>query len=312
MPQVTRWVPLETRKQQMLENFNDSELRSRCKQKLETLELWLRRLIDQVLGSTFGDYFNHTDAAGNRLIAKRISTLLDDRIQKEPQRYARKIDAVLLDDSISIICHPVRYQYFRPALEVAFPDGNAEARTFLKRLNDPRNRLAHANPISLHDAERIFCYSSDVIKSISTYYANNNMNQEYNVPLFIRATDSLGHSIHRDQMELMGGGGVEKDFTNASTSYLRPGDTLTIELEVDSTFDASSYKIDWNYRGDWNPKTKQSNPIHPGLRAVIEITPRQVSESFTVMCRLITDKDWHRLGEIDDCLILRYRVLPPI
>lgn len=283
-----------------------SEIRSRCKRKLESLELWLRRLIDQTLSAQFGNYFEHKDANGNRLIANRIVSALNNRVLREPTRYPRQIDAVLLDDAISIICNPSLYTYFQPALVLAFPEGCAEARTFMGRLLDPRNKLAHANPISTHDAERVFCYSSDIIDSISQYYADQNMNQEYNVPLFVRFTDSFGNTVHRDQMQPSPNGGVMKLFHLEADFDLRPGDTLAIEVEVDSTFDPLSYTLSWICNG-------LSHLIPNGPIANIEITNKQVAQQFSVMCTLTTGNDWHRIaGGKDDSLMITYRVLPPI
>ena len=285
----------------------NSEVRSSCKRKLESLELWLRRLIDQTLSAQFGDYFNHKDANGNRLIANRISSPVADRMIREPDRYPRQIDAVLLDDAISIICNPSLYIHFQPALELAFPDGCEEARTFMARLTDPRNKLAHANPISSHDAERVFCYSSDIIGSISHYYSNQNMNQEYNVPLFVRFTDSFGNAVHRDQMQPIHDGGVMKIFHRDTDCDLRPGHTLSIEVEVDSTFDPSAYTL------RWTSPNGLSQSVPNGPKANIEITAKQVAQQFSVMCTLTTRNEWHRMGGgKDDFLMITYRVLPPI
>lgn len=290
----------------MIPHLSDSDLRSQCRQKLESLELWLRRLIDQVLTSVYGEYFDHVDNAGNRLISLRITRTLSNRIAREPDRYSRKIDAVLLDDSIAIICKLNLYHHFRPALESAFPDGHAEARTFLNRLIEPRNRLAHANPIRLHDAERIFCYSSDVIESLSAYYSINNMSQDFNVPLFIRFTDSFGSTFHRDQLRATPNGGVCKLFHLESGVDLRSGDTLTVEVEVDPAFDPDTYSL------TWKSSNRLPMPISSGPRAVVVLTPKQVSEQFILKCILTTKNDWHRIPNgSDDELHLTYRVLPP-
>ena len=38
--------------------MNDAEIRSICKEKIESLEHWLRRLIEDTLTPVYGDYFN--------------------------------------------------------------------------------------------------------------------------------------------------------------------------------------------------------------------------------------------------------------
>lgn len=288
----------------MLENLTDDRIRSRCRDTLESLEHWLRRLIDEVLGKAYGDYFSHMDAAGNRLIKKAIVDSLEDRVSREPTRYLRKIDAVLLSDAIDIICNPRLYPHFAQALQQAFPDGCHEARTFLVRLLDPRNRLAHAHPISLRQGEQVICYSNDTIDSLKAYYGRVGMDQEFNVPLILRVNDSFGNSFHRDQMSPFLKGGVSKDLQQPQY-YLWPGDLLTVEVEVDPTFDPSTYTVTWaSAKGLEGPP-----PV--GRRAVVKILERHIGLSFDIQCSIATKNDWHRmLKGIDDYLILTYRVLP--
>ncbi len=52
--------------------LEDSEIRNICKEKLESLEHWLRRLIDKILTESYGDFFSHVDDKGDRLIKKKI------------------------------------------------------------------------------------------------------------------------------------------------------------------------------------------------------------------------------------------------
>lgn len=283
-----------------------SAIRSDCRRRLESLELWLRRLIDELLSATYGDYWQHKDNRGNRLIAKSISESLEERVLREPTRYPRKVDAILLDDAISIICNPAIYASFRPALQNAFPEGQAEARTFLNRLLGPRNRLAHSNPISDHDALRVMCYSSDVISSIRDFYRQKGMQQEYNVPTILRFTDSFASSFHRDQMHKTASGGMLLDFQQASDHELRPGDCLRCEIEIDPSFPIDSYTIEWMYvKSGRQVFSREPN-------AVLPITNAHVGERLTIRCNLIANQEWHRLDDgLDDWLQAIYRVLPP-
>jgi len=176
--------------------MKDSEVRSQCKEKLESLEHWLRRLIDDTLTPVYGDYFSFTDQVGNRLIKNSLVQQVAARRVHEPARYPRNIDAVLLDDAVDIVCKPDLFQkHFRQALSKAFPDGREEARTFLGRLLAPRNNLAHANAISARQAEQIICYSNDVIDSLKDYYRTLGMHEIYNVPTILKVTDSFGHAL---------------------------------------------------------------------------------------------------------------------
>lgn len=291
----------------MIEHLETSEVRGLCKAKIEGLELWLRRLIDHVLTEKYGDYFEHQNENGDNLISNRILSPLDSRMVQNPGRYPRKIDAVLLDDAISIICNPNLYENFKPALRDAFPSGDKEARTFLERLIEPRNKLAHANPISLHEAERIFCYCKDITNSISNYYTVKNINQDYNVPQIIRFTDSFGNSMHREQLRVSPVGGVLHAFHMSHDADLRPGDVLTIEVEIDPAFEATGYSLSWKVmRGSNNPESTTN-------KLVLPIDVSHVCEQLTIYCKLRTKNEWHQLSNgQDDQLLLSYRVLPPI
>jgi len=282
-------------------------LRNLCREKLESLEHWLRRLIDQTLSAEYGDYFSYTDSAGNRIIKKDIVKELKTRVEGEPGRYSRKIDAVLLSDAIDIICNKQLYEYFfKRALKTAFPDGREEAKTFMSRLLEPRNMLAHANPISLQQAEQVICYSNDIIDSIRAYYAEAGMQKEYNVPLILKVTDSFGNVFFRNQMLENGTGGVFKILRDDSRYFLRPGDILTVEVEVDPAFEPNAYTISW-----WStPALHQEISNSPKL--AINITARHVAYSFSVHCSIKSEREWHRMSsQKDDDLILYYKVLPP-
>lgn len=289
--------------------FSNDEIRSLCKEHIETLEHWLRRLVDQALVPSYRDYFTYVDSAGNRLVRTALSKDVDDRMQREPERYARKIDAVLLDDLIYLICHPKLFrQHFADPLRYAFPEGAEEARTFLTRLLDPRHRLAHANPISVRQAEQVLCYTGDVIDSIKKHYRETGMQQEFNVPEILRFTDSFGASLHRSQFGVMGGFGRSLDFSKEPTKYVRPGNTLTIEVEVDPSFSESSYMLKWA-----TPSKGSGFETEPRNRLTLEISNREVGESFQIVCFIQTLNDWHRWpNSFDDYLTISYKGLPPL
>lgn len=289
-----------------LHQTNAATIRETCKERLESLEHWLRRLIDDLLTSAYGDYFNYMDEAENRVIKKKVAEDAANRASAEPKRFPRAIDAVFLNDAIDILCRPDLYKkHFRPALELAFPEGAKEARTFMSRLIAPRNHLAHANAISVRQAEQIICYSNDVIESLKSYYLDNGMQQDYNVPLILKSTDSFGNVFTRSQMT-DSGTGLLIDLKGDLTATLRPDDTLTVELEVDPSFDAECYSLEWTSSKGITHSEITHNKIS------IPITNKQVGERFDVQCRLTTTNEWHRMQGYDDLLILVYKVLPPI
>jgi len=291
----------------LLSSLAEAEIRSICKEKLESLEHWLRRLVDDTLQPIYGDYFSHVDSHGNRLISTALSLQVENRRRQEPNRYPRKIDAVLLDDAIAIICKPDLYKsYFGAALRQAFPEGREEARTFLQRILAPRNNLAHSNAISARTAEQIVCYSNDIIDSLKSHYRKIGMQQEYDAPLILKVTDSFGQVFTRSQCSVGHDAALRLDFTGKSTLCLRPKDVVTIELEVDPAYEPESYDLTWS-------STKGLPPSISGRKAVIEIENRYVGQSFDIQCRLKAKREWHRMSTgVDDLLVILYKVLPPL
>ena len=287
--------------------LKDAEIRSLCKEKIESLEHWLRRLIDDTLAPIYGDYFAHTDASGNRLVKNALAQQVAARRAAEPLRYPRRIDAVLLEDAVDILCKPDLFKnHFQQALSAAFPDGREEARTFLTRLLVPRNNLAHANTISVRQAEQIICYSNDVIESLKGFYRAMGLQEAYNVPLILKVTDSFGNTFTRSQFDPCHDGGIMLNFVDKPHMHLRPGDTLTLEIEVDPAFDPSTYQVMWT-----STKPGDSFPV-TNTKAVIPITNSQVGLQCDIQCRVTTTKDWHRMHMgVDDFLMMHYKVLPP-
>jgi hypothetical protein len=270
--------------------LTEDQIRNLCKEKIESLEHWLRRLIDEKLSASHGG----------------IVDGLEERLKAEPTRYSRKIDAVLLSDAIGIICNPQLYSTFAPGLAFAFPEGRDEARTFMRRLLDPRNRLAHSNPISLHQAEQVVCYSNDIIESLKQHYGAIGMQSEYNVPTILKFSDSLGNVYFRNQMIDWAGGGVMMDFSKQPTSVLWPGDVLTVEIEVDPAFDPTDYTISWAC------SKGVIEPISSEPKAIINITTKHVAEQMIIWCNITSSNEWHKMSTgKDDSLSVFYKVRPP-
>jgi len=289
-----------------LYSIRGSELRDHCKRAIEGLELWLRRLIDDKLSAAYGgNYLDATKPDGGRVIRGELARTLTERQSNEPKRYSRRIDAALLDEEISIICNPALYEtHFEDALKPSFPLGAESARVILERLIPPRNALYHANPLSVHDAHRVLCYTLDVIEALKDYYAKQNMAQQYNVPTVIRVTDSLGHVVYLSTANRHPGGFAMIDYSNDASAYLRCGDTLSIDVEVDPTFDPKEYEVEWLIANVGGPKI-------PGPKFHLLLTEHYVSTRFCAVCRVTSNKSWHKLGNSDDQIDIAYRVLPP-
>ncbi len=276
--------------------MTEDERRTIAKQTLESLEFWLRRFIHEELSKDFGaDYINAKTDKGDNLIKGEIVKKIITRKEAEPERYPRLIDASLLEHQIDIICNPSLYnKYFAKGLQVVFPDGREEAKTFLERLEYPRNCLAHANPISLRQYEQVICYSHDAIDSLKEYYVMSNKASEFNVPRIIKATDHFGNVLHLTERG-------NYQFYEDKRFYLWPGDKLMIEIEVDQTFEDSEYDIMW-YGTHFSSADR---------KLTLTIDERHVSQCFQITCRLTTKKNWHKYQMFDDQFHCNYKVLPP-
>ena len=286
-----------------------NEIRDYCKQAIESLEYWLRRLINEALQDSYGaNYLDATDEDGNNIISKKIRESIKKKYDREPDRFSRLIDAALLNDCIDIICNPLLFKkHFKEAFKTAFPDGDSrdETRTFMKRLIKPRNLLYHANPISVRQAEQVICYSHDIIESLKKYYEELKMVQNYNVPMIIKINDSLGNELHSTQIKRNNTGRGYYNFTENEKNFLRPGDTLKLEVEIDSSFPRDSYTIEWvcSYPG--------FDVVYDNNNLVLPINNKCVREDFTIYCKVTSHEEWHRCGDCDDMVALIYKVLPP-
>lgn len=168
-------------------------------------------------------------------------------------------------------------------------------------------RRAKISPrrISVHDAYRVLCYSHDIIQSIKDYYRATNMQQQFNVPTIIRVTDSLGHIVAFSAANRNPEGYGMLDYSRDDRAFLRCGDTLSIEVEVDSTFDPSTFEIEWLISNIGGPRIL-------GPKFVLLLEERYVSSRFCAVCRIVTKASWHKLGTHDDQIDIAYRILPPV
>ena len=215
-----------------------------------------------------------------------------------PKRYARKIDTLHLDHLASVICKNDAYkEYFKDPFSYGFPSGNNHLRLILSRLTPIRNALSHANPISIHDAERALCYCNDIISSLTEYYAEIGMGNDFNAPLFTKFSDSNGNTGHPDSSQ---------SHLTFKDKKLRPGQTIRLEVEVDSHFSPENYTVEWAVNNISNGETGI------GTAFSLLLTPRHVSETFIISAMLKSNEQWHRHGNYDARLVITYTALPPI
>jgi hypothetical protein len=282
--------------------YSEEEIRSFSRQSLETLEYWLRQVVDESLRTSFGsEYLAAKDKGGSSILSVKRVDQIKERQKSDKERYRRIIDAALLDDLISIICHPNLYNsIFSEYFNFNYPNGSNELRTTLNRLIDPRNRLSHANPITHRQAQQVICYSNDIIDSIKHFYLIRNMHSEFNVPRIIKYKDSFGNEIFFDK-------NVQQpmvNFQNSKEFYLRPGDTLDIEVEIDSSFKEDEYSISWR-------AIKKIPNFGNTKKISIQIEEHHIGVELNLQCLVTSNKSWHRLSEgCDDLLLAWYKVLP--
>lgn len=274
------------------------EIRKSCRQRIEACELWLRRLVHDALYSEFGnDYIHSSELNGNAIFKSEIKSHVDSRIAASPNRYARKIDTLQLDHLASVICKQDVYKkYFKQSFSYGFPTGSNHLNLILNRLVPIRNALSHANPITIHDAERALCYCNDIISSLIEHYSEIGMEKDFNAPSFTRFSDSIGNTAFPDASQ------SHLNFNNK----LRSGETIRVEVEVDSHFLPEEYTIQWVVNNISNGETGSGDAF------VILLTPRHVGEKFTISAILKSKEQWHKHGNFDARLAISYTVLPPV
>jgi hypothetical protein len=286
-------------------NAIDLEINRReaARRRLDSLEGWLRRLIEHQLSAAHGsDYFMAQLPDGASVIKSDVRRRAEERKRTEPTRFARLIDATELNDAISIVLHPNLYsRYFRTALAIAFPLGPDWARVIFNRLVEIRNKLAHGGPCSQRDLERVVCYGNDVIESVKEFYVEANKERLFNVPMIIRMVDSKGHDVH---LPLDRTGGANFD-ARGRAGTLHFDDSVTIEIEVDPSFSPHEYTIEWAV-------DVEHEIVAVGSSFTLVANRKYVGNERKVFCFVRSSADWHRLyGDVDDQMIITYRILPP-
>ncbi len=284
-------------------HFLDSDIvRNSCRQRLETCELWLRRLIHDQFVQEFGNnYIQTAFINGQNVFRREIRQHVEARIRSQPERYPREIDSLLLDHLSSIICKEDVYRkYFGKYFADGFPLGSHQLRLVLDRLVVIRNALSHANPLSLHDAERVLCYCSDIIDTLSRQYAILGMQAEYNAPSFTRYSDSLGNVVFLSETK------QHLDFRDKIA--LQCGQSIRFEVEVDSHFQPAEYSVLWQVCNVGRGEGDSGN----GLAYCLTLEPYHVSNEFSIMVTLTSNKEWHRQGSFDAVIFTMYKVLPPL
>lgn len=286
----------------MYHEYTQDELRSYCKQNIETLEIWARRLIHEKMTEEYGnDYINHIQDNGEHLIKRELRDHISKMITNEPNRYKKPIDTIFIDQIIYFLCNPKWYnKLFKKALDYIYPQGRDEAREFLKRLIPIRNPLSHSNPISMHQVEQAICYSHDFIEGLKQYYKERGEEQVWNVPKIIKIKDSMGNIFENFE---------EKDSLGVQFKIpqnFNIGDIYTVEIEIDSSFREDEYSIEWKL------SKHNTSEFNNSTKFTIQFSVKDVSQMIIITCLVKSKKDWHKYTYHDSKLMLLLTVLPPI
>ena len=283
----------------MYHEYSQDELRSYCRQNIENLEIWARNFIHEKMTAAYGkDYINYKTSDEAYLIKKEIRDHVARMKAKEPQRYNRDVDTLFIDHIIYLLCHDKLYKsLFKEALDGVYPDGKEEVRTILTRLVPIRNNLSHSNPISMHQVERAICYSHDFIEGLKAYYKSKGKEKMWNVPNIIRIKDSLGNVFDKFKDKAICVVNVDQP--------MNVGDSYSLEIEVDPSFDKRDYRVVWQYG---NQRLSNITNKH---QFCITFTNGDVGESNCLICKIIQNKDWHKYRLWDFCVYIYFSVLPP-
>lgn len=288
----------------MFYSMSEEELRSMCRVNIEAFEKWSRTIIHNELTNGLGNgYFDMELAPDVPVVKKSIRDKTAEMIQKYPQRFHRKIDTLFLDEIIYLLCRNDLYKkYFKNFLDLIYPDGNAEARTFLNRLVPIRNSLSHSNPISIRDAERCICYTNDFIEGVKKYFYEKGEERVFNTPNAIRLNDSLGNEISLNKDKSFESICINRIGTN-SLHQFHIGERYSAWLTLDPSFDVEQYTFNWHlgcgrYLGN-------------EAKLDIQITEDMIRERCAIYCEIKSTKSWHRYNGYDQQFAIVFQVLPP-
>ena len=156
------------------------------------------------------------------------------------------------------------------------------------------------------DAYRVLGYTLDVVESPEALLYGGQHVETVQCANGHSTDGLLGHVVQFSDANPDVRGARAINFSRKEGDFLRCGDTLSIEVDVDPTFAPTrKYKIIWLIANVGGPRIE-------GSKFVLTLGEKYVSTHFTAVCRVISDKGWHRLGDHDDQIDIVYRVLPPV
>lgn len=286
----------------MLYKYTEEELRSICKSSIDSLERWARIIMDRSLREEYGsEYFDFKFPDGNRLIKNSISVKATDMIKEHPERFARKIDTLFLEEIISIMCRQDLYDnFFKTALNDTYPCGYIQAKKTLESLVPIRNELSHGNSIAIRDAEKVICYSNDFIDGVKCFFEKEGMDKMFNVPNAIKLTDSLGNEYYLTNADCPEVIRVED---GSELRKFSVGEKYSIWATLDPSFPRETFTINWKI----NNKIQSNNE-----KVSFVFSEEMVATEFYLTFEIIQNKKWHKYNYLDQRVIVCMCVLPPM
>ncbi len=288
----------------MFFSLPEEELRSLCRVNIEAFEKWARTIIHSELTKKIGaNYFDVELSPGVPVVKKSIRDKTAAMIKSQPGRFYKKIDTLFLEEIIYLLCRNDLYKnYFKEFLDLIYPDGNAEARTYLNRLIPIRNSLSHSNPISMRDAERCICYTNDFIDGVKLYYQSKGEERVFNTPNAIKLNDSLGNEFSLNKDKSFESININKTGTDQLYQF-HIGERYSAWLTLDPSFSSDQYIFNWN--------VECGRFLGNDSRLEIEITEDMVRERCPIYCTIKSNKNWHRYSGYDQQFAIIFQVLPP-
>ena len=288
----------------MLYSFSEEEIRSLCRVNIEAFEKWARTIIDSELTKNLGvNYFDLELAPNVPVVKKSIRDKTAQMMRSNPQRFHRKIDTLFLDEIIYLLCRNDLYKrFFKDFLDLIYPDGNAEARTYLNRLVPIRNCLSHSNPISIRDAERCICYTNDFIDGVKQYFYDKGEERVFNTPNAIKLNDSLGNEFQLNKDTMFESICINRTGTTQLHQF-HLGERYSAWLTLDPSFTPEQYTIEWHI--------ECGRHLGNDSRLYIEIAEDMIRERCPIYCTIKSTKSWHRYRGYDQQFAIVFQVLPP-
>ena len=288
----------------MYYQYSEEELRTICRTHIENFEKWARIFIHNILSEKLAaDYFHAKGDDGNYRMRKSFVENSDRMMAAEPLRFQTPVDTLFVEDIIYILCKPDFYRdYFSSYLCRMYPEGCNELRTFLDRLIPIRNKLSHTNPFSIREAEQCVCYCNDFIECIKEYYKTMGKDKDFNIPTIIKVHDSFGNEYFVKD----GRAGENLIIIDPKTQQKKTfyfGEKFNLNLTIDPSFAENTYSLNWTSK-------EGIEVLDNGKRVNVTITNKLIGEDVLLICRLVTNNEWHRFLGYDQQLLIKFKALP--